>query len=65
MRELRFRNCQDADMYNKGYDQGRTDAIDEFVEKAKEMRFADADFQEDWIEKMNWLARQLKVQQDD
>lgn len=29
MREIRFKNSQDASMYNKGYEQGRADAIEE------------------------------------
>ena len=35
MREIRFKNSQDASMYNKGYEQGRADAIDELLEKMR------------------------------
>lgn len=31
MREIKFKNSQDASMYNKGYEQGGEDAIDEFA----------------------------------
>lgn len=27
MKEIRFKNIQDASMYNKGYEQGKADAI--------------------------------------
>lgn len=31
MREIRFKNSQDASMYNKGYEQGRADKYQEIV----------------------------------
>lgn len=32
MREIKFKNSQDAKMYNKGYEDGITDAIDECID---------------------------------
>lgn len=33
MRKIRFSNAHDATMYNKGYEQGRTDVIDAVVDE--------------------------------
>lgn len=37
MREIRFKNSQDASMYNKGYEQGKADMLDKIIlaEKSK------------------------------
>lgn len=35
MREIRFSNSHDASMYNKGYEQGKADAIDEILNRVE------------------------------
>lgn len=44
------------------YRKGKADAIDEFIERARDIKFASIDGREIFLERVHKIARQLKEQ---